>query len=173
MKKFTQFIKTCFFLTLVLVFFISSAFFLIDPLEDDADFVQNMLGKHYDEQFTSSQLQSYELSITNNGFCRYKRHYKNGKIEYFAFNFIKFRDADFIGGSTRGRLCLRTDEDDVIVQTYKDRNGDIDSMASSLTIPLKQVEPEDLNILVEKIRLMRVALRKQQTRVSPGASMQQ
>ena len=160
-------------MALAAVFFLCSSSFLVDPLEEDADFLQNMLDKHYDEQFAGSQMQRYELSITNNGFCRYRRHYKNGKIEYFAFNFMKYKDADFLGGSARGLLCLRTNEDDVIVQTYKDSSGDIDSMASSLIIPLKQVEPEDLNILVEKIRLMRVALQKQQTRQFPGVAKQQ
>lgn len=52
---------------------------------------------------------------------------------------------DYLGSTTEGKLVLRTKGDDVIVQTYNDKAGDVDSMASELVIPLKNIEVDDLN----------------------------
>lgn len=166
MKKFTQYMKMWCFFYAAGIFFIFSAFLIIDPLEEDSIFLENKLVAHYDEDFSARQIKRYELSVTNSGFCRYKRYYHNGKVEYFAFNFLRYKDGDFMGTTSRGLLYLRTGEDDVIVQTYKDPEGDVDSMASYLIIPLKQVEAEDLNSLALRILSMRETLQKQQTRLS-------
>lgn len=173
MKKFTRIMKMWYFFYVAALFFIISAFFVVDPLEEDSLFLENKLEAHYDGNFSAGQLKRYELSVTASGFCRYKRYFQNGKIEYFAFNFLKFKDADFFGRSERGLLYLRTNADDVIVQTYKDRAGDVDSMASFMVIPLKQVEAEDLNSLAARFLSLRATLQKQQTRLSPrGVTLQ-
>lgn len=173
MKKFTQYMKMWCFFYAAGIFFIFSAFLIIDPLEEDSIFLENKLVAHYDEDFSARQIKRYELSVTNNGFCRYKRYFQNGKVEYFAFNFLRFKESDFMGTTTKGLLYLRTGEDDVIVQTYKDPGGDVDSMASYLIIPLKQVEAEDLNSLMSRILSMRETLQKQQTRLSlPDGKLQ-
>lgn len=172
-KKFTQNRKMWFFLAAILSFSTLSAFLIIDPLEEESTFLQNKLISLYDEDLSGKTIKRYELTVTNSGFCRYKRYYQNGKIEYFSFNFIRYKDLDFLGSSSRGQLYLRTIADDVIVQTYKDRGGDVDSMASYLIIPLKQVEPPDLNMLAEKFRSMTAGLLKQQTHRSPGAGKPQ
>jgi hypothetical protein len=166
MKKFTQFMKMWCFFYVAATFFIISAFLIVDSLEEDSLFLENKLLAHYDEDFSFKQIKRYELSVTNSGFCRYKRYFQNGKIEYYAFNFLRYKDSDFFGTTSRGLLYLRTAEDDVIVQTYKDPGGDVDSMASQLIIPLKQVEAEDLNSLAARFLSMRETLRKQQTRLS-------
>ncbi len=166
MKKFTPIRKMWYFFNVATLFFILSAFFVADPLEEDSIFLENQLVAHYDGSFAAGQVNRYELSVTTSGFCRYKRYFKNGKIEYFAFNFLKYKDADFFGRPERGLLYLRTKADDVIVQTYKDRGGDVDSMASFMIIPLKQVEAEDLNNLAERFASLRSTLQKQQTRLS-------
>lgn len=168
MKKFTQIMKMWCFFYGVAIFFIISAFLIIDPLEEDSVFLENKLGEHYDQNFAAGQIKQYELSVTNSGFCRYKRYFRNGKVEYFAFNFLRYKDTDFFGTTKGGMLYLRTAEDDVIVQTYEDPAGDVDSMASCLVLPIKQVEAEDLNMLLAGFQSMRAHLQKQQTRLSPG-----
>jgi hypothetical protein len=173
MEKFTQKIKKCYFLFLFLNFFIQSAFYAVDPLKDESDFVNNKLKALYDENLSGQIIKRYELNVTKSGFCRYKRYFQNGKIEYFSFNFLKYKDLDFYGSSNKGLLYLRTVDDDVIVQTFKDHSGDIDSMASFMVIPLKLVEPHDLNELGEKFRSMNVGLKKQQTLQSPHNEKQQ
>jgi hypothetical protein len=166
MKKFTRLMKIWCFFYVAATFFIISAFLIVDPLEEDSIFLENRLVAHYDVDFAARQIKRYELSVTNSGFCRYKRYYQNGKVEYFAFNFLLYKESDFLGTQTRGLLYLRTGEDDVIVQTYKDPRGDVDSMASYLVIPLKQVEAEDLNSLVLRMLSMRETLQRQQTQLS-------
>ncbi len=167
MKKFTQIMKMWCFFYAAATFFIISGFLITDSLTEDSVFLKNRLVAHYDDQFAAKQVTQYELSVTSTGFCRYKRIDQDGKIEYFAFNFLRYKDADFLGTSARGFLYLRTKEDDVIVQTYKDRRGDVDSMANYLMIiPLKQVEAEDLNNLAARFVSMRETLRKQQTQLS-------
>jgi hypothetical protein len=163
MKKFTQIMKNWYFLSLFPLFFICSSFYIIYSDEEQAEFIEKKLTALYDNQRAEKIIKRYELSVTKSGFCRYKVHYQNGKIEYFSFNFLKYKDIDFLGSSVRGFLYLRTMDDDVIVQTYHDRDGDIDSMANFMIIPLRLVEPQDLNILGEQFRSMSAVLKKQQT----------
>jgi len=122
-----------------------------ETLEQYVGFLQKSLTEHYDFSQESSQIKRYELNITNNGFCRYKRYFNNGKTEYFAFKLSKFKDMDYYGNTSAGKLHIKTKGDDVIVQTYKDRGGDVDSMATQVVIPLKNMEAEDLNLIRDNI----------------------
>ena len=122
-----------------------------ETIEQYVGFLQKSLTEHYDFSQESSQIKRYELNITNNGFCRYKRYFNNGKTEYFAFKLSKFKDMDYYGNTSSGKLHIRTKGDDVIVQTYKDRGGDVDSMATQVIIPLKNMEAEDLNLIRDNI----------------------
>jgi hypothetical protein len=157
MEKFTVCLKMSIFILSCLAFF---AFTSTDILNEQAIFVQKKLVDHYDAQQEAHALKPGELTVTNTGFCRYKRYLEDGKIEYFSFNLIKFRDLDYLGTVKVGKLLLHTVSDDVIVQTYNDKAGDLDSMASLLTIPLKNIEPEDLADLSKSFLLMHAALKK-------------
>jgi len=155
MKKFTLKLKTCLFGGFCLFLMAFS-----DPLDlmDETVFVQKMLKDHYDEIGIKPALKRYELNVTNSGFCRYKRYYANGKVEYFSFNLSKFKDIDYLGTDKSGQLLLRTIGDDVIVQTYNDRRGDVDSMANYMSIPLKNVDAEELSQLSERLLKMNAHL---------------
>ncbi|KQS35985.1 hypothetical protein [Pedobacter sp. Leaf194] len=142
MKKFTFCLKLLLIPALCLLL---SAFSTKDSLEEYVIYLQKSLTTHYDASQEISLVKRYELNVTNNGFCRYKRFFNNGKIEYFAFKLAKFKDLDYYGTTTSGRLVLRTRSDDVIVQTYNDRSGDVDSMSTCIVVPLKNIEAEDLN----------------------------
>ncbi|TKC07141.1 hypothetical protein [Pedobacter frigoris] len=149
MKKFTLSLKMFFFLLLSMVFM---AFAASIALDEDTAFIQKMLADHYDDTQEASLLKKYELNVTNTGFCRYKRYFSSGKVEYFSFNLKKFKDIDYLGSDKQGRLYLHTKGEDVIVQTYNDRkNGDIDSMAAYMVIPLKNMEPQDLIAISERL----------------------
>lgn len=152
MKKFTLYLKVSAY-TLICVIFLA---FSADPFEQDMADVQQKLTDHYD--FTSDLLKKYELNVTKTGFCRYKCFFNNGKVEYFSFNLLKFKDLDFLGTTQKGTLLLHTRGDDVIVQTYNSKKGDIDSMATYMSIPLKNMEAEDLNELSAKLQKMSRAL---------------
>ena len=155
MKKFTLKLKTCLF-GLVCLFLM--AFSNPFDLMDETVFVQKMLKDHYDEIAIKPALKRYELNVTNSGFCRYKRYYTSGKVEYFSFNLSKFKDIDYFGTDKSGQLLLRTIGDDVIVQTYNDRKGDVDSMANYMSIPLRNVEAEELLQLSERLLKMNAHL---------------
>lgn len=127
--------------------------------DEQITYIQQLLVNHYNEEPETSQIKHYELNVTNNGFCRYKRFFKSGKIEYFSFNLVKFRDLDYQGTDTTGALFLYTKSDDVIVQTYNDRNEeDIDTMADYMSIPVKNIAAKDLTELSEQIKKMNARL---------------
>ncbi|RYD73218.1 MAG: hypothetical protein EOP55_17430 [Sphingobacteriales bacterium] len=148
MKKFTF----CLRLLLIPAFcLLLTAFSFGDSMEEYVSFLQKSLTDHYDSGQENAIVKKYELNVTNNGFCRYKRYFNNGKIEYFAFKLSKFKDLDYYGTTTSGQLYLRTKNDDVIVQTYNDKKGDVDSMGTCVVIPLKNIEAEDLNHIKESL----------------------
>ena len=149
MKKFTIHLKI---VGLLLICGAFCAFNVLDLLQEQTGYVQKKLIAHYDPGQDGPTVQRYEIKVTNSGFCRFKRHFVNGKIEYFSFNISKFKDLAYMGSVANGKLKLNTLSDDVIVQTYNDKRGDIDSMSSCLTIPLRDVEPEDLNDFNERFQ---------------------
>jgi hypothetical protein len=148
MKKFTLFLKMCLFLPIYVVFM---AFVPVFSFDEQTSYIQKLLSGHYDDTPGLLSVDRYELNVTNNGFCRYKRHFTNGKVEYFSFNLLKFKDLDYYGTDKSGDLFLRTKNDDVIVQTYNDKEGDVDSMATYMVLPLKNIEPQDLSDLHERL----------------------
>ena len=142
MKKFTLSLNMSLSLMVCMV---CMAFSLRLDVDSQAAFLNKILNKHHDGSSSADRIKRYELNITNTGFCRYKRFLVNGKVEYFSFNLIKFKDIDFYGTEQKGKLYMRTTGDDVIVQTYNDKKfGDIDSMASYMYIPLKDIKVQDL-----------------------------
>ncbi|TDQ07504.1 hypothetical protein [Pedobacter metabolipauper] len=155
MKKFTLNLKIGLGVMLCGIFM---AFSLGIGLAEETAFIQKMLKEHYNEAPVNPAIKRYELNVTNTGFCRYKRFFTSGKVEYFSFNLVKFKDLDYYGTDKKGELYLRTKGDDVIVQTYNDKKGDVDSMASYLSIPLKNIEPQDLSDLLEKLTKMNAQL---------------
>ncbi|WP_214228676.1 hypothetical protein [Pedobacter sp. B4-66] len=156
MKKFTLNLKICVTLIMCSIFM---AFSNTELLDEQITYIQKLLVNHYNEEPEISQIKHYELNVTNSGFCRYKRFFKSGKIEYFSFNLIKFRDLDYQKIDTTGVLFLYTKGDDVIVQTYNDRSEeDVDSMADYMSIPVKNIEANDITELTEAIKKMNARL---------------
>ena len=149
MQKFTLNLKKCVLFSFGIVSFVFVAF--ANPA-DDRQSIHAMLNKYYDRDGQKSTLKSYELKVTNNGFCRYRKVYLNGKEEFFAFNLLRFKSMDYYGDTTSGELWLRTKNDDVIVQTRNDRAGAIDSMSTYVIIPLKNIDTEQLNELADRLR---------------------
>lgn len=147
MNKFTLSWKMSLLVSLWLIFSAFSATFLLD---EQTALLQQKLISHYDQEQDGPEIKRYELNVTNSGFCRYKRFFNSGKVEYFSFNLVKFKGMDYVGDDKAGKLYLSTKGDDVIVQTYNDRKGgDVDSMAAAMIIPLKNIAPQDLADLNE------------------------
>ncbi|WP_379089061.1 hypothetical protein [Pedobacter sp. UC225_65] len=113
MKKFTLNLKKCVLFSAFLTFFVFSGF---DIPEDHTVIIQNLLNKYYDNEAQGKELKRIELNVTNTGFCRYRKVYNSGKVEYYAFNLSRFKTLDYYGNAEKGELYLRTKNDDVIVQ---------------------------------------------------------
>jgi hypothetical protein len=94
-----------------------------------------------------AKLKKWELSVTYDAFVRLRKTYVNGKQEYFSFHLHRFNDMDYVGTTAAGTLQLKTIADDIIVQTYNDPQGDIDSMATNLNIQVKNMSPGRLDSL--------------------------
>jgi len=155
MKKFTLNLKKYVFFSAGLVLLVFSGFKMA---EDYTVTLHTMLNKYHDVQMQSKLVKRFELTVTNTGFCRYRKIYTNGKNEYFAFNLSRFKSMDYYGTTEKGELYLRTKNDDVIVQTRNDRKGEVDSTSTYMVIPLKNISVEELNLLAENFRQANVVI---------------
>ncbi|SFH20048.1 hypothetical protein [Pedobacter insulae] len=154
MQKFTLSLKKSVFFSICLVFLICVGF------QGTEESIQNTLTKYYDSTSDGNALKRYEFNVTNTGFCKCKKVYTNGKTEFFSFNLSRFKSIEYYGNDRRGELHLYTNGDDVIVQTHNDRKGDIDSMATKMVIPLKEVDQYILNNLADQFKQVNIALAK-------------
>jgi hypothetical protein len=96
---------------------------------------------------TDTKLKKWELELTPDAFIRLRKTYQDGKQEYFSFHLHRLADMDYLGTTAYGTLQFKTTADDIIVQTYNDRKGDLDSLATMLSIPVKNMQPERLDSL--------------------------
>jgi hypothetical protein len=97
--------------------------------------IQRLLLQAY-HQSATMELKKWDLSVTPEGFFRLRKQFPSGKKEYFSFNFKRIADISYDGSTDSGEIVFITSGDDIIVQTYNDPNGNIDSMASVLRIPV-------------------------------------
>ena len=119
---------------------------------------QVKLNTLHNSESGSIKIKQFELLLNDEGFLRYCRTYINGKQEYYSFNLMRITAIDYLGNTVSGDLSIQTQEDDIIVQTFNDRSGNVDSMATQFRLPLISVEAEDLvalnNDLFEMKRLL-------------------
>jgi hypothetical protein len=135
----------------VVAIILTVVFFSFKRTFDDQDwlaYVNRALPESYD-QSTDPKLKKLEIYLTPDYFVRLRKTYAKDMQEYYSFNLRQFNDIDYLGNTTTGILSLKTMADDIIVQTYNDRRGDIDSMSTALDIPVKNMEPERLDSLRE------------------------
>ena len=93
------------------------------------------------------KIKKFELLLTNDAFIRLRKTYQNNKQEYFSFHLNRLNDMSYLGDAVSGTLQFKTKDDDIIVQTYNDRKGNVDSMANVLNIPVKNMGAERLDSL--------------------------
>ena len=105
------------------------------------------------------KLKSWELTLTDDYFLRLRKIYQNGKQEYFSCHLGSFDDLDYLGTAASGLLKIKTRADDVIVQTYNDRAGDVDTMATALIIPVKNMQPDEVDSLRNAMLYLKTAQR--------------
>ncbi|WP_207534622.1 hypothetical protein [Desertivirga arenae] len=118
-----------------------------DTIPQNFRWAESYVKSCFDATAGNQKLKKWELSITDKGFFRFRKYYINGKQEYFSFNLKRFDHLTYLGTEEFGQIVLRTKQDDIIVQTYNDPKGNIDSMAHELKIPVINVHVELLDSL--------------------------
>jgi hypothetical protein len=147
-------IKTRVIFTLLLVFILSGSFKSNTPPIDWFSWTNNCLKKSYN-QLAEPKLRRWELSINELGFIRLRKFYQKNKQIYYSFNLKKLKDIKYKGSSKKGDLQLIAIDDDIIVQTHNSRKGDVDEMANLLSIPLKNMEPEKMDSLMQGLNYLK------------------
>lgn len=137
-------IKNTFLVSLLL--FAVSGFGFIAVEYDWLGWGNRCLTEAYDTS-ADAKLKKLELSINEDAFLRLRKTYQNGKQEYFSLQLQHLSDFAYLGSIYKGTLRLKAKDEDIIVQTFNDKKGNIDSMATVLDIPLKNIEPERLDSL--------------------------
>ncbi len=106
------------------------------------------------------KLKKLDLQLTRDGFFRLRRTYLNGKQEYFSFSFSEFEEMNYLGTTQSGTLILKAQPESIIVQTFRDSRGNIDTMATTLKLPLQQLEAADLNMLQDCFQRIKERLKR-------------
>jgi len=135
--------------------------FKSDEVEDLVPALQNTL-QH--SLLTSPQLNpaKTKLEVNQAGFVRYTQTLRSGKQNYASLNLCKFYKMDYWGTTASGTLIIRSVKNNVIIQTFNDPSGDVDSMSTHMDIPISSIEPEQLNALEQQLQRVKVLLQKKQ-----------
>jgi hypothetical protein len=123
------------------------------PVPDEQELLawgNKCLNQSFDPS-SDTKLKKCELELTPDAFIRMRKTYQNGKQEYFSFHLHRLADMNYLGTTESGTLQFKTVADDIIVQTHNDRQGDLDTLASLLSIPVKNMEPGRLDSLREAL----------------------
>jgi hypothetical protein len=109
------------------------------------------LSESYDPS-TDIKLKKWEIMLTPDHFIRLQKTYQHGKQEYYSFNLNRLDSIHYQATEVSGTLEFKTSNDDIIVQTYDDPKGDVDSMATTLDIPVKGMSRQRLDSLNDAIK---------------------
>jgi hypothetical protein len=138
--------KVAFIFSVILAATVSFCF-AVDMVDQDWLSWGNKCFAQYYDASTDVKIKKWELTLTDDSFIRLRKTYQTGKQEYFSFHLQRLQDIQYLGSVYSGILLLKAKSDDIIVQTYNDRKGNVDTMASVLSIPLKNMEAERLDSL--------------------------
>ncbi|HTE01258.1 MAG TPA: hypothetical protein VK668_18355 [Mucilaginibacter sp.] len=105
------------------------------------------LSESYDPS-VDVKLKKWEIEVTPDHFLRLRKTYQHDRQEYFSLSLQKFDGLEYHhSAGLTDTLQIKTNADDIIVQTYNDPKGDLDSMATILDIPVKNMASERLDSL--------------------------
>lgn len=92
-------------------------------------------------------LKKWEIALTNDYFLRLRKTYQHDRQEYFSFHLDRLNHIEYQDSDTTATLKLSTLTDDIIVQTFADPKGDLDSMATDIELPVKRMTPARVDSL--------------------------
>lgn len=109
------------------------------------------------DHLAEAKLKGWDFKLTDDAFLRFRKTYATGKQEYYSFNLRRFKDMDYLGNVSRGVLRIHTKADDVIVQTFNDPKGNVDSMSTTMKIPLRDMSAERVDSLFNTLLYLKNA----------------
>lgn len=113
------------------------------------------LNEAYDAS-VEPNLKKFEINLTPDHFIRLRKTYQQGKQEYFSFKVNRFSTLNYKSGTANtDTIQFNTLTDDIIYQTFEDPAGDLDSMATQWTIPVKKLSPKRLDSLKEALTFLK------------------
>ncbi|WP_342647899.1 hypothetical protein [Mucilaginibacter sp. CSA2-8R] len=118
------------------------------------DFSSRCLYKGFDPT-DEGKITGWQFYVTPDNFMRFKKIYFKGRQAYFSFNIHRFQDLSYIGDHNRGIVQIKTQADDIIVQTYNDPKGNVDSMSTILKIPVRNVSAEQIDSLKKALTFLK------------------
>ncbi|WP_017257839.1 hypothetical protein [Pedobacter arcticus] len=100
-------------------------------------------------------IKTTNLEISENGFIRYRKTDSNNRSEYYSVKLSELKDACYLGDEKAGWLLLKFTAEAVIYQTYNDKAGNVDEMLAEISIPLKNINVDDINSLCSAINTLK------------------
>lgn len=108
---------------------------VIRPDEETWKWVQRCLLQAFNH-LAEDGLKKWDLSVTPEGFFRFRKVLPTGKQEYYSFHFNRLKQVSFSESPKSKIIVFETLSDDIIVQTFNDPKGNIDSMSTHLFVPV-------------------------------------
>ena len=119
------------------------------------NWANKFLSETYDPS-VEPKLKKYEIMLTPDHFIRLRKTYQHGKQEYYSLNVKHLLNMNYIvGAANTDTLQVTTKADDIIVQTYNDPKGDVDSMATTLNVPVKKTAQPGLDSLRQVLNFLK------------------
>lgn len=149
-------VKKTFLLPLfVLITLFLASFIAIMDEQDWQNWTNKFLIDRYDPS-AEEKIKKWEIMLTPDHFIRVRKTYQQGKQEYYSFNLKRFTEINYLSGTgLTDTLQIQTQADDIIMQTYDDPKGNIDSMETMLKIPVKKIEPLRLDSLRQALNFLK------------------
>jgi hypothetical protein len=145
-------------LLITLISFLGTFLYGFRPFSGEQEWVNwgnRFLNENYDPT-VEPKLKKYEITLTADHFIRLRKTYQQGKQEYYSFNLNRFTELGYIAGTAAtDTLQIKTQADDIIVQTYEDPKGDVDSMATHWDIPVRKLSPLKLDSLKQALNFLK------------------
>ena len=138
--------KTGFLIAILLLTFLHYAF--IAPVDEQQllTWSNQCLTESYDPSADTSLIK-WEIVLTPSAFIRIRNTYKNGVVEYYSFQLHSLDTVNYIKDDTTDTLRLTAKADDIIMQTYNDPSGNLDSMLTEMDLPIKKMKRRRLDSL--------------------------
>lgn len=119
---------------------------------------QDKLNADYALDADKFKMKKTEIQLTRDGFFRCRRTFISGKQEYYSFSFSAFEELNYLGNEQNGWVILNVKPEGIIVQTFRDPKGNIDTMATQLRLPFKNLKAADLQMLNDCFQRIREKL---------------